>query len=214
MDRDTWIALLKQHRAIAVLRAPDVETGLEMAQAVVAGGFRLIEITWNSDRPALLIEQLRWQLPSDCMIGVGTVLSTHEMKDAIAARAQFAFAPHLDADIVQLSQTHGIPMTPGALTPTEIMTAWQLGASSVKVFPCQSLGGARYIRHLQGPLGHIPLIPTGGVTLEEGHLFLKAGAIAVGVSSSLFPKSLVMNRDWPGIQARSQSFLRSLEESG
>jgi 2-dehydro-3-deoxyphosphogluconate aldolase/(4S)-4-hydroxy-2-oxoglutarate aldolase len=101
-------------------------------------------------------------------------------------------------------------MIPGALTPTEIAAAWQLGASGVKVFPCQSMGGAAYIRHLQGPLGHIPLIPTGGVTLEDGRAYLEAGAIAIGIASSLFPKAWVAAGQWSAIEQRSRTFLDTL----
>ncbi|MDB9529240.1 bifunctional 4-hydroxy-2-oxoglutarate aldolase/2-dehydro-3-deoxy-phosphogluconate aldolase [Oscillatoria sp. CS-180] len=211
MDRDVWLAMLKQHRAIAVLRAPTLDMGIAMAHAAAKGGFHLIEVTWNSDRPAHLISQLRQGLPSHCRVGVGTILSSTDMKAAIIAGAEFCFAPYTDPDVIQLCQHHDIPVTPGALTPTEIMAAWQLGASSIKVFPCQSVGGAAYIRHLQGPLRHIPLIPTGGILLEEGQAFIHAGAIAVGVSSSLFPKDLLAKRDWETIQARSLTFLKSLQ---
>ncbi|MEL6384547.1 MAG: bifunctional 4-hydroxy-2-oxoglutarate aldolase/2-dehydro-3-deoxy-phosphogluconate aldolase [Cyanobacteria bacterium J06626_18] len=210
MDRNSWLATLKQHRVIAVIRAPSLPVGLAMAQAVVQAGFRLIEITWASDRPSELVALLRQTLPADCYVGSGTVLSCRAMKEAVAAGAQFCFSPHTDWELIQLAQKLNVPVIPGALTPTEITRAWQLGASSVKVFPSQAVGGPAYIRHLQGPLGHIPLVPTGGVTVEAGCAFLEAGAIAIGVSSSLFPKSLVTGQDWAAIQARSRTFLNTL----
>ncbi|MBE7380974.1 MAG: bifunctional 4-hydroxy-2-oxoglutarate aldolase/2-dehydro-3-deoxy-phosphogluconate aldolase [Leptolyngbya sp. SIO1E4] len=211
MYQDSWLATLRRHRAIAVIRASHLTTGLAMAQAVMLGGFRLIEVTWNSDRPAELIHRLRHSLPQDCQVGAGTLLSPQALKEAITAGAQFCFTPHTDTALIHLAQTQTIPIIPGALTPTEIALAWQSGASSVKVFPSQSLGGAAYIRHLQGPLSHIPLIPTGGVTVENGQAFLAAGAIAVGMSSSLFPKPLMLNQDWTAIQQRSQTFLKTLK---
>lgn len=211
MDQNSWLALLKQHRAIAVIRAADVKTGVAMAKAVVAGGFRLIEITWQSDRPAELIRQLRQDLGSSCQIGAGTLLSAQALKEAIGVGAQFCFAPHTDIRLIQIAQDFAIPFIPGALTPSEIVLAWQSGASSVKVFPCQSVGGPAYIRHLQGPLSHIPLIPTGGITVENGLTFLEAGAIAVGLSSSLFPKTLVDDQNWSAIAARSQALLAKLQ---
>jgi len=209
MERATWLAILRRQRAIAIIRAPALAMGWQMAQAAVAGGFRLIEITWTSDRPAALVSQLREQLPADCWVGVGTVLSPADLAEAIAAGAQFCFMPHTDPALMAIGQTQSLPMMPGALTPTEIVTAWQLGAGGVKVFPCQSVGGPAYIRHLQGPLGHIPLIPTGGITVESGRDYLAQGAIAIGIASSLFPSPLVANHDWEGIRARSQTFLKS-----
>lgn len=210
MDRDTWLATLKDHRAIAILRAPSVTTGIAMAKAAVLGGFRLIEVTWTSDRPADVVAALRQSLAADCLVGVGTVLTPDAAKEAIAAGAQFCFSPHTDSNLIRLCQTHAVPMTPGALTPTEIVHAWQLGASSVKVFPCEAVGGAAYIRHLRGPLAHIPLVPTGGVTVEAAQRYLEAGAIAIGVSSSLFLKPLIAEGDWDAVTQRSRQLLEKL----
>ena len=209
--QDSWLATLKQHRAIAVIRAPSLKVGLAMVQAVVLGGFRLVEITWNSDRPAELVSYLRQSLSQDCQVGAGTLLHSQDMQTAIAAGAQFCFTPHIDRGLVELAQTASIPMVPGALTPTEIVLAWQSGASSVKVFPSQAMGGPAYIRNLQGPLGHIPLVPTGGVTVENAPAFLAAGAIAVGMSSSLFPKKFIDNHDWLAIQQRSNRLFQTLK---
>jgi 2-dehydro-3-deoxyphosphogluconate aldolase/(4S)-4-hydroxy-2-oxoglutarate aldolase len=99
---------------------------------------------------------------------------------------------------------------PGALTPTEIVTAWDSGATCVKVFPIEAVGGANYIKSLQGPLGHIPLIPTGGVTLENAKEFIKAGAIAVGLSGDLFPKPLIAAQDWDAIAQRAKTLKQQL----
>ncbi|RZM75054.1 bifunctional 4-hydroxy-2-oxoglutarate aldolase/2-dehydro-3-deoxy-phosphogluconate aldolase [Leptolyngbya iicbica] len=211
MKQAQWLTILRQHRAIAIIRAPSVSVGRSMAQAVVAAGFRLIEITWNSDRPAVLVQQLRSTLPTYCYVGVGTVLTPADMQTAIAAGAQFCFMPHTDAALLAIAQAEEIPAIPGALTPTEIMTAWQLGADSVKVFPCQSVGGPAYIRHLQGPLGHIPLIPTGGITVERGRDYLQQGAIAIGIASDLFPSPLVARQDWDAIRQRSQLAIQNLQ---
>lgn len=212
MNREMWLTRLQRQRAIAVIRAPQLSVGLKMAQAAAAGGFRLIEITWTSDRPASLVNQLRSTLAADCWIGVGTVLTPDAMKDAIAAGAQFCFMPHTDSAMLALGQSHEIPVVPGALTPTEIITAWNLGAAGVKVFPCEALGGPAYIRHLQGPLGHIPLIPTGGVTVNSAAEYLQQGAIAIGIASNLFPRDMIAQNDWDGVKARSQAFLARLEK--
>jgi 2-dehydro-3-deoxyphosphogluconate aldolase / (4S)-4-hydroxy-2-oxoglutarate aldolase len=104
----------------------------------------------------------------------------------------------------------GVPIVPGAFSPTEILTAWQAGATCVKVFPISGLGGVAYLRSLQGPLGHIPLIPTGGVTLENAKLFIAAGAIAVGLAGELFPKNLLENGDWEAIAKIVSNFSQNL----
>lgn len=209
MPNQIWLSQLQKHRAIAVIRAPKIEVGQQMAMAVASGGMQLIEITWNSDRAGELINQLRSQLPT-CTIGTGTLLNVQQLQSAIASGAQFLFTPHLDSAMIQAAQQKDVPIIPGALTPTEIVTAWSQGASCVKVFPVQAMGGADYIKSLQGPLGEIPLIPTGGVTLENAKEFLEAGAIAVGLSGGLFPKKLVTEGNWQAIASGARKLMRQL----
>jgi 2-dehydro-3-deoxyphosphogluconate aldolase/(4S)-4-hydroxy-2-oxoglutarate aldolase len=203
MSEHFWLSTLKQERAIAVIRAPKFDQGQQMARAVAAGGMKLIEITWNSDRALDLVASLRSELPT-CCIGTGTLLNRSDLQSAIAAGAQFLFTPHVDFSLIQLAVQQDIPLVPGALSPTEIVTAWQAGATSVKVFPVQALGGASYIRHLQGPLSQIPLIPTGGVTIENAKDFLAAGAIAVGLSGNLFPAAAVQAGNWQAIAQQAK----------
>ncbi len=206
-----WQQLLTCHRMIAVIRSSQLEVGLAMAHAVAHGGIKIIEIGWNSDRPDQLVTLLRKELP-DCIIGVGTILDNQQLQDAIACGTQFIFCPHLNPNLLTTAvEEYRIPLIPGALSPTEIVTAWQLGASAVKVFPIQAVGGANYIHSLQAPLGQISLIPTGGITLENASAMLSAGAIAVGLSSQLFPKSLVEAKDWQAITQRTQILLASLK---
>jgi 2-dehydro-3-deoxyphosphogluconate aldolase / (4S)-4-hydroxy-2-oxoglutarate aldolase len=205
----TWLQSLEAHRAIAVLRTPDLELGRTLAQAAISEGMGIIEITWNSAEPAKLIAQLRETFP-DCLIGTGTVLTLVDLENAIACGSQFCFTPHVNAELIKKAIQAEIPIIPGALTPTEIVTAWQLGANAVKVFPVQSLGGSEYIKSLQGPLGHIPLIPTGGVTLENALSFIQSGAIAIGLSGELFPTNLIQSEDWAGVQKRVESLQEKL----
>jgi 2-dehydro-3-deoxyphosphogluconate aldolase / (4S)-4-hydroxy-2-oxoglutarate aldolase len=203
------LSLLRQQRAIAVIRAPAAQLGYEMAQAVAAGGMRLIEITADSDRPWVLIDRLRTALPN-CVIGTGTILNQADWQNAVGSGAQFMFSPHVDVQLIAQSRSIGMPMFPGALSPTEIVTAWQAGATAVKVFPVKALGGAAYIRALRDPLGQIPLIPTGGVTITNARELIAAGSIAVGLAGSLFPKTMVIERDWLGITALAQQLMNSV----
>ena len=205
----TWLPTLQTQRAIAVVRAPSLEVGMQMAIAVAQGGITLIEVTWDSDCPTDLISQLRDRLPH-CQIGAGTLLTRSALQEAIAAGAQFLFSPHLNIELVQLAIAAQVPMIPGALTPSEIVAAWQAGATCVKVFPVQAVGGADYIRHLRSPLGQIPLIPTGGVTVENARSFLQAGAIAVGLSGGLFPREAVDRQDWAAIRQQAARLMQLL----
>ncbi|PMB38824.1 keto-deoxy-phosphogluconate aldolase [Fischerella thermalis CCMEE 5319] len=208
MSDHPWLTLVKKHRAIAVIRASQLELGRQMALAMVSGGIELIEITWNSANASELITKLRSELP-DCTIGTGTLLNLEQLDNAISAGAQFLFTPHVDPTMIQVAVAENIPIIPGALSPTEIVTAWNYGATCVKVFPVQAVGGVSYIKSLQGPLGHIPLIPTGGVTLKNAQEFLQAGAIAVGLSSELFPKQFVETGNWQAISQQAKTLVNS-----
>ena len=207
---EDWLKFVKQERIIAVIRSTDLQTGCKMAQAAAAGGIRLIEITANSSQPWALIELLRAELP-DCSIGTGTVLNMSDALNAIACGAEYIFTPHLDLSLIDAATTAEIPIIPGALTPTEIITAWHSGATAVKVFPIQSMGGASYLRVLQGPIAHIPLIPTGGVTVDNALDFLAAGAVAVGLAGSLFPPDEMLQGDWQSIRDRSSNLVMKIK---
>ena len=182
-----------------------------MAKAAAAGGFHLIEVAWtNSPESAAMVAAIQQALP-DCVVGVGSVLSLDDLEAAIAARARFCFTPHVANDLIERSAASQLPMVAGAMTPTEIISAWRAGASSVKVFPISALGNAAYIRSLLGPLGPIPLVPTGGVTSESAPALIAAGAIAVGLSTALFPPAEVLCGDWAAIEARSRYLLTLLK---
>ncbi len=205
-----WLSLLQQHRIIAVVRADNVSVAREMALAAAAGGIKLIEIAWNTDRAESLIPKLQQELP-DCKIGTGTILDISMAERAIACGCSFLFTPHTNSEIIAKGIEHNIPVIAGALTPTEIITAWQAGAAAVKVFPIKIMGGVDYLQCLQPVLRDIPLIPTGGITLQNADKFLEAGAIAVGISSDLFSSEAVMEDDWTTIIARSQALIQKVQ---
>jgi 2-dehydro-3-deoxyphosphogluconate aldolase / (4S)-4-hydroxy-2-oxoglutarate aldolase len=207
---DSWLSILSQYKAIAIIRSPRFDLGLKMAEAVARGGMRLIEITWNSEQPQALIAELRMRFP-DCIIGAGTILDVTQLQNAIACGAQFIFSPHFNPNLVEVSvYLHQIPYVPGVLSPTEIVTAWQTGASALKVFPISAMGGASYLKSLQAPLEGIPLIPTGGVTLDNAAEMISVGAIAIGLSGSLFPNYLVEAGNWQAISDRTFKLLSQL----
>lgn len=209
-SRQQWLSTVGHRRVIAVIRTADLAIGRQLAIAAALGGIRLIEIAWNSDQPSRLIAELQQELP-DCDIGAGTIVNREQLEAAIAAGAEFIFTPHVDHDLINQAIAHRIPIIPGALSPTEIVQAWQAGASSVKVFPIAAVGGVSYLRSLQAPLGHIPLIPTGGITLENAKEMITAGAIAVGLSTALFPRHWVQHQNWSAIASHAARLVDTLE---
>lgn len=205
-----WLSLLQQHRVIAVIRADHVSTAREMALATAAGGVKLIEIAWNTDRAESLIPKLQQELP-DCKIGTGTILDLAMAEKAIACGCSFLFTPHTNLEIIAKGLESNVPVIAGALTPTEIVTAWQAGASAVKVFPIKLIGGVNYLQALQPVLLNIPLIPTGGITVQNVEQFLEAGAIAVGISSDLFMSEAIDEDMTTNIIARSQMLIQKVQ---
>lgn len=183
-----WVAELAQTKVVAVLRSPSLEQGLVMADTAIARGLRWLEVTWTSDRPALLLSQLRERYP-DCCWGAGSLLSLTDLEEAIAAGAQFGVSPVLSLPLLERAQTRDLPFLPGALTPTEIRTAQLAGAAVVKLFPASSAGGPAYVRSLQQPLDHPKLFACGGIHPDEVQSYLDAGAIAVGLGSQLFTRT-------------------------
>lgn len=208
---ELWLSWLNKYRAIAVIRSSQKQLGKQMARATAAGGMGLIEITWNSDQAPELIAELRSELPG-CLIGTGTLFTIDDVQKAIGSGAQFLFSPHTNPAMIQVAKQAEIPMIPGALSPTEIISAWQAGASCVKVFPISSVGGVDYIRSIKGPMGNIPLIPTGGVNLNNAVEFIQAGAMAVGLAGDLFPPDLILEQNWEAIAQKTQTLLQQLSE--
>jgi len=170
---------------VPVLRASSAQEAIAIADAILAGGVNVLEVTMTVPGAIHVIEQLSNHHGSKLLLGAGTVLDPETARSCILAGAQFIVSPALDLRTVELCRRYSVPIMPGALTPTEIVSAWQAGADVVKVFPCSALGGAKYLKALQGPLPQIQLIPTGGVSLATAEEFLAAGAFALGVGGDL-----------------------------
>jgi len=170
---------------VPVLRASSAQEAITIADAILAGGVNILEVTMTVPGAIHVIEQLANHHGSKLLLGAGTVLDPETARNCILAGAQFIVSPALDLRTIELCRRYSVPIMPGALTPTEIVSAWQAGAEVVKVFPCSALGGAKYLKALQGPLPQIQLIPTGGVSLATAEEFLAAGAFALGVGGDL-----------------------------
>ena len=170
---------------IPVLRASSPEQALTIAEAILAGGVSVLEVTMTVPGAIAVMERLAARHGDKLLLGAGTVLDAEPARACLLAGAQFVVSPALNLPTIELCRRYGVPVMPGALTPTEIVTAWQAGADVVKVFPCSAVGGAKYLKALQGPLPQIRVVPTGGVSLATAEEFLEAGAYALGVGSDL-----------------------------
>ncbi len=203
-----WLLHLWQQPLIAVIRlCSSPAQALQGSTLAIRAGIRHIEITPHVPRYLELIAQLRQDHPQ-CWIGVGTVSHRQMAEQAWRAGAQFCVCPFTDESIIRWGREVGLPVVPGALTPSEIWKAWQAGATAVKVFPAESMGGSRYLRHLRPVLGSLPLIPTGGVTLTKAAEYLQAGAWAVAIAGDLFP-----TEDWdPDCQELENRLRQALQQ--
>ena len=185
MTRDEAAAKIREVGVIPIVRASSAKHALTAAEAVCAGGIPIVEITMTVPGAVDLIAQLSKTLGKNILIGAGTVLDAQTAQRCIDAGAEFIVSPGLDVDTVEHVKGLGKLMAAGALTPTEVVNAWKAGSDLVKIFPCGSVGGAKYIKALKAPLPQIPMIPTGGVNLETAADLIRAGAEALGVGAEL-----------------------------
>jgi 2-dehydro-3-deoxyphosphogluconate aldolase/(4S)-4-hydroxy-2-oxoglutarate aldolase len=185
MDKTKIMQHMHELGLVPVLRASSAQEAITIADAILAGGVNILEVTMTVPGALRVIEQLANHHGDKLLLGAGTVLDAETARNCLLAGAQFIVSPALDVRTIELCRRYSVPIMPGALTPTEIVTAWQAGADVVKVFPCSALGGAKYLKALQGPLPQIQLIPTGGVSLSTAEEFLAAGAFALGVGGDL-----------------------------
>lgn len=184
MSKSEVIEKIKQIGILPVIRADSATEAGQVIEAIKRGGVTTIEITMTVPNAIDLIADLS-KSDSDVLIGAGTVLDAETARKCVAAGAEFIISPALNFETIKFCNENEIVVMPGALTPTEIVAAWNAGADYVKVFPASAMGGASYLKSLKAPLPHIKLIPTGGVSLKTAADFFRAGAEAVGVGADL-----------------------------
>lgn len=192
---------------VPVVRAASAREARMAADAVCEGGIPIVEITMTVPGAVGVIRELTRGGRSDMLVGAGTVLNAEAAQLCIDSGARFLVSPGLNLQTVELAKREGILMIAGALTPTEIMTAWEAGSDFVKVFPCGQVGGAKYIKALRGPFPQIPLIPTGGVNLDSAGAFILAGAAALGVGGELVEGGALRDRHPEIIVENARKFL-------
>ena len=185
MEKSQVLERIKSIGIIPVVRASSGDEALAAVAAIKAGGLSVLEITMTVPGAVGIIEQIAKRYGDEVLVGAGTVLNAETAKDCLAAGAQFVVSPALNLETIAFCRNAGCAIMPGALTPTEVVTAWLAGADMVKVFPCGAMGGASYIKSLKAPLPQIELVPTGGVSLTTAASFIQAGSAAIGVGADL-----------------------------
>ncbi|MCL4219268.1 MAG: bifunctional 4-hydroxy-2-oxoglutarate aldolase/2-dehydro-3-deoxy-phosphogluconate aldolase [Candidatus Hydrogenedentes bacterium] len=192
---------------VAVIRADaGGEELVRVVEAIAKGGVQCIELTMTTPGALdVLATASRKLAGADVLLGVGTVLDSETCRMAILAGAQYVVTPTLSVPVIQMARRYGVPIATGAFTPTEILTAWENGSDFVKVFPA-SVGGPDYIKAIKGPLPQVPLIPTGGVELDNIADFIKAGAAALAVGGNLVSKKLLAAKDYDGLTANARKY--------
>ncbi len=212
MSRETVMQQMKEIGLVPVLRASSVQEAITIANAIADGGVPVLEITMTVPGAIQVMEKLAEQAGGKLLIGAGTVLDPETARACILAGAQFIVSPALNVKTIEMCRRYSVPIIPGALTPTEVVTAWQAGADVVKVFPCSAMGGASYLKALKAPLPQVELIPTGGVSLATAATFLEAGAFALGVGGDLVDNKAVAQGHPEVITENAKKYLAIVKE--
>ena len=202
---------LEQIPIVAIIRGAEGEKADRAVEAALAGGLRTLEITLNQPEACEQIARIKKRFGDEIALGAGTVLDAAAAEDAISAGAEFIVTPAMLPEVIECCLNRSVSVFPGAVTPTEILSAHRAGAEMVKVFPAGRLGPA-YIKSLKGPFPEIRLMPTGGIGLGEFIDFLEAGADAVGIGGDLFNREWMLNGDWAAIEQTAQAYVSTVEE--
>jgi 2-dehydro-3-deoxyphosphogluconate aldolase/(4S)-4-hydroxy-2-oxoglutarate aldolase len=207
------LAFITDIGIVPVVRTPSAEAAIRSIEAIYSGGVRAAEVTMTVPGAIKALEKLADKFGDRIMLGAGTVLDPETARICMLAGAQFFVTPTLKLATVEMIKRYSKVVCAGALTPTEVLTAWEHGADVVKVFPANSLGGPKYIKALKGPLPHIEMIPTGGVNLETAGEFLKAGACAVAVGGELVDAKLIKENKWDEMESRAKLYLKAIADA-
>jgi 2-dehydro-3-deoxyphosphogluconate aldolase/(4S)-4-hydroxy-2-oxoglutarate aldolase len=198
---------------IPVVRASSAREAIMAVEAVTAGGIPIAELTMTVPGAIGVIADLVRTMEKNTIVGAGTVLDAETAQRCLDAGAEFIVSPGFDLETVRLVKGQDKLVMAGALTPTEVITAWKAGSDFVKIFPCGNLGGPKYIKALKGPLPQVPMVPTGGVTLETAADFIRAGADALGIGGELVSPAALKSSDGSEITRTARDFLDAIAEA-
>lgn len=208
MKKAAILQKLSTEKVIALIRADSPDGLLDCARALAAGGLTSIELTMTTPGAIRMLEKATAELP-DFLFGLGTVLDAETARAGILAGARFIVTPALRPEVITMCKRYSIPVFSGALTPTEVVNAWDCGADAAKIFPAEFFGPA-YIKSLKAPLPQVEFVPTGGVTAENVGEFIKAGAFATAAGSSLVDAKSFKDRNWAAITAKAEAFVKAV----
>jgi 2-dehydro-3-deoxyphosphogluconate aldolase/(4S)-4-hydroxy-2-oxoglutarate aldolase len=213
MNRAEVFALIVESGIVPVVRTDSAAGAIQAIQAIYRGGVRAAEITMTVPGAIQALEKVADEFGDRMVLGAGTVLDPETARACMLAGAVFFVTPSLKLSTIEMVKRYSKVMFPGALTPTEVLTAWEAGADAVKVFPCGNVGGAKYIKSLKAPFPHIEMVPTGGVNLETTPEFLKAGACAVGVGAELIDSANIRAGKFEVFEQRARQFLDAIAKT-
>jgi len=213
MTREEVLQHIRKVALVPVLRATSADVAMRAAAAIEAGGVSLLEVTMTVPGAIDVISAVSKNAQGRVIVGAGTVLDAETARACIIAGAKFIVSPALNLGTIEVCRRYSVAVIPGALTPTEIVTAWQAGADIVKVFPCGAVGGPKYLSALKGPLPQIELIPTGGVSLANAADFLVAGACALGVGSDFVESSAMAKGNFDVITENAKKYVAIVRQA-
>lgn len=213
MKREAILSGILEIGIVPVVRTESAEGAIRSIEAIYKGGIRAAEITMTVPGAIRALEKVADKFGDQIVLGAGTVLDPETARACMLAGAEFIVTPSLNLATIEICKRYSKVITPGALTPTEVLTAWQAGADLVKIFPCSAVGGAKYIKALRAPFPQIEMIPTGGVTLETVGDFLKAGAAAVAVGAELIDSAHIREGRYEVFEERARRFLEAVRKA-
>jgi 2-dehydro-3-deoxyphosphogluconate aldolase / (4S)-4-hydroxy-2-oxoglutarate aldolase len=213
MDKQTILSFIKDIGIVPVVRTNSADSAVKAVDAIYRGGIRAAEITMTVPGAIRALEKVADAFGDKLVLGAGTVLDPETARACMLAGAEFFVTPSLRPSTIEMARRYSKVIMPGALTPTEVLTAWEAGADIVKIFPAGNVGGAKYIKALKGPFPQIEMIPTGGVNLETAGDFLKAGACAVAVGGELVDAKSIREDRYDLIEAKAKQYLEAIAKA-
>lgn len=210
--KEKHLARVLESGIVAVIRANSGDLLSDVAEALLSGGVQVMEITFTVPGAIRVLETVAQRMGDRVLLGAGTVLDAETARAALLAGAQFIVSPNTNLDVIRLCRRYGKLVMPGAMTPTEVVTAWEAGADIVKIFPSE-ITGPKYLKALHGPLPQVRLMPTGGVDLNTAAEFLRCGACALGVGGSLVEKKAVETGDLGRIESLARQFVQIVADT-
>jgi len=210
-SRSETVRAIEEAAIVGIIRMRDPEGLPQVVDALAAGGVQALEITMTVPGAIDLIRRVSGSLPKGFFLGAGTVLDGATVDQVVGAGARFIVSPILRMDVIEAAHRHDVPVLPGCFTPTEIFTAWEAGADIVKLFP--STSGPSFVRDMRGPLPHIKLMPTGGVSVENAGDWIRAGSVAVGVGSALLDPAAIASKNYSVLTEKAARIVHNVNSA-